>query len=92
MNLTSFALLAPENGCFTTGGKGVRYSDRCLVILPRIVRAPYSNLSEAIQHGTMLWASTYNKTKHNNYCSNLFIITIAEPGGPATTDMAEKGH
>lgn len=61
LNLTSFALLAPENGCFITGGKGVRYSERCRVILPRIVRAPYSNLSEAIQQGTILWASTYNK-------------------------------
>lgn len=49
--------------CVTTGGNGVRNSGSLVVILPRIVRAPYSSLSEATQHGTMLWASTWAQPK-----------------------------
>uniref|UniRef100_A0A2P2KTI2 Uncharacterized protein n=1 Tax=Rhizophora mucronata TaxID=61149 RepID=A0A2P2KTI2_RHIMU len=36
----------------------MRYSGKLLFILPLIVLALYSNLSDATQMGTTLWAST----------------------------------
>lgn len=50
-------------GCLETGGNSVKYWLSWLCILFRIVLAPYSSLGEASQHGTKLWASTWN-TEH----------------------------
>lgn len=47
-------------GCLETGGNSVKYWLSWLCILFRIVLAPYSSLGEASQHGTKLWASTWN--------------------------------
>lgn len=48
-----------SNGCRMTGGSSVRKSSSFELILLRMVRAAYSSLSEACQHGTMLCASTW---------------------------------
>ena len=68
-------------GWAVTGGKGVRNSGSLLLILLRIVRAPYSCLSDATFTGTMLCASTcVNVFKRqfivSNYVSWLNVVSF----------------
>ena len=49
--------------CSCTGGNSVRNVANLFVIFGLIVLAAYSSLSDASQHGTMLWASTYKSVQ-----------------------------
>eukprot|EP01048_Picozoa_sp_COSAG05_P006207 COSAG05_NODE_392_length_10391_cov_8.232899_10_plen_152_part_00 len=75
--------IGADGGCCISGGHGLgfgsvggnstRYSGSSRLILERMVRAPYSFLSDATQHGTTLCASTSARA----HCGTAMLFMVA---------------